>query len=59
MMNNIVMQRCLFYMYTMHFLNLKISFPFCSLKFTYLRYTVGGGGGIKKKFILKKKIFLF
>ena len=49
-MNNIVLQRCLFYMY-MHFLNLKISFPFCSLKFTYLRYTVGGGGGINKTFI--------
>ena len=28
-------------MYT-HFLNLKNSFPFCSLKFTYLRYTVRG-----------------
>ena len=40
-MNNIVLQRCLFYMF-MHFLNLKISFPFCSLKFTYLRYTVSG-----------------
>ena len=50
-MNNIVMQRCLFYMYIMHFLNLKISFPFCSLKFTYLRYTVGGGGeSIKRLF---------
>ena len=31
-MNNVVFQRCLFYIY-MHFLNLKISFPFCS--FTY------------------------
>ena len=41
MMNNIVLQRCLFYMY-MHFLNLKISFPFCSLKFTHVRYTVRG-----------------
>ena len=26
----------------MHFLNLEISFPFCSLKFTYLKYTVRG-----------------
>ena len=42
-MNNAVLQRCLIYMYT-HFLNLKISFPLCSLKFTYLRYTVSGGG---------------
>ena len=26
----------------MHCLNLQISFPFCSLKFTFLRYTVRG-----------------